>query len=71
MRGIVGFRLLSRGAGADFDSVVEDDDDDDGDGCAIVGGRRKGNAPEGEAWLVEGTMSTWTPAMRRKVCRWE
>lgn len=43
VRGIVGLRLLLRGAGTDFDSVVDDDDG------VIVGGRRKGNAPEGEA----------------------
>lgn len=42
MRGIVDLRLL-RGAGVDFGSVV------DGDVCVIVGGKRKGNAPEGEA----------------------
>lgn len=32
------------GVGADFDDSVVDDDD-----CVIVGGKRKGNAPEGEA----------------------
>lgn len=32
-----------------------------------VGGRRKGSAPEGEAWLLEGTRWTSTPAMRRNV----
>lgn len=62
MRGLVGFN-----AGAGCGSVVDNDDED----CVVVGGRRKGNAPEGEAWLVEGTMSTSTPAMRRKVCGWE
>lgn len=33
----------------------------------VVGGRRKGNEPEGEAWLLEGTRWTSTPAMRRNV----
>jgi hypothetical protein len=32
------------------------------------GGRRNGRAPEGEAWLFEGTMSTSTPAILKKVC---
>jgi len=31
-------------------------------------GRRKGRAPVGEAWLVEGRMRKVTPARRRKVC---
>jgi hypothetical protein len=31
-------------------------------------GRRKGSAPEGEAWLFDGMRSTSTPAILRKVC---
>lgn len=32
------------------------------------GGRRKGRAPVGEAWFVEGRRWNLTPAIRRKVC---
>ena len=32
------------------------------------GGSRKGRAPVGEAWFVEGRRWNLTPAIRRKVC---
>ena len=38
-----------------------------GGGGEGFGGRRKGRAPVGEAWFVEGTMRNWTPAILRKV----
>lgn len=31
-------------------------------------GRRKGSAPDGEAWLFDEMRSTSTPAILRKVC---
>lgn len=34
---------------------------------SVVGGRRNGKAPAGEAWFVDGTRSTWMLAMRRYV----
>lgn len=36
-----------------------EDNDDDGEG------RRKGSAPEGDAWFVEGTLRNSMPARRR------
>ena len=45
------------GGGMNFSTGEEDV----GDG----GGRRNGREPDGEAWLLEGTRSTWTPAMRK------
>lgn len=60
MRGTVGFvTALLLGCVDDCFSGVD---------VGVVGGRRKGNAPEGEAWLLEGTRWTSTPAMRRNVC---
>lgn len=35
--------------------------------CEDEGGSKKGSAPDGEAWLLDGTSSTDTPAIRRKV----
>jgi hypothetical protein len=54
-------------AGAGFADSFSGEDDVGVVVAVVVGGRRKGRAPEGEAWLLEGTRSTSTPAIRRNV----
>ena len=36
----------------------------------LVGGRRNGREPVGEAWLEEGVMVNGMEVMRRAVCVW-